>query len=161
MYLFPYNEAWPGEYLKQVQYIESACNGGLRLHHIGSTAVEGLFAKDCIDILGVVDELERVQYFIGPLATLGFEYRAEYGVPGRAYFAKAKRKVHLHIFQTGNPNIAQHLRFVQLMTTRPDLVSKLNQLKCELAAKYPSDKDAYQREKAVFYQAIMPMLEQD
>ena len=94
MYLFPYNAAWPGEYQVQAQQIAAACDDAVTLHHIGSTAVAGLYAKDCIDILGVVDKLERVQHFIRPLAALGFEYRAAYGIEGRAYIAKAQRKVH-------------------------------------------------------------------
>ena len=115
MYLFPYNEAWPSEYQAQAQQISAACEGAVTLHHIGSTAVVGLYAKDCIDILGVVDKLERVQHFISPLAALGFEYRAAYGIEGRAYFAKAQRKVHLHIYAAEHHNIARQLGFVRLM----------------------------------------------
>lgn len=159
MYLFPYNEAWPSEYQAQAQQISAACEGAVTLHHIGSTAAVGLYAKDCIDILGVVDKLERVQHFISPLAALGFEYRAAYGIEGRAYFAKAQRKVHLHIYAAEHHNIARQLGFVTLMQTKPDLVSKLNQLKLLLAAKYPTDKAQYQLEKAAFYQEIMQLLE--
>jgi GrpB-like predicted nucleotidyltransferase (UPF0157 family) len=159
MYLFPYNAAWPGEYQAQAQQIAVACNATVALHHIGSTAVTGLYAKDCIDILGVVDKLERVQHFISPLAALGFEYRAAYGIEGRAYFAKAQRKVHLHIYAAEHHNIARQLGFVRLMRTRPDLVAKLNQLKLQLAAQYPTDKAQYQLEKEAFYQEIIQLLE--
>ena len=159
MYLFPYNAVWPGEYQVQAQQIAAACDDAVTLHHIGSTAVAGLYAKDCIDILGVVDKLERVQHFIRPLAALGFEYRAAYGIEGRAYFAKAQRKVHLHIYAAEHHNIARQLGFVTLMQTKPDLVSKLNQLKLLLAAKYPTDKAQYQLEKAAFYQEIIQLLE--
>lgn len=160
MYLFPYNTAWPDEYLKQAQQIRAACNGDITLHHIGSTAVAGMYAKDCIDMLGVVDTIEQVQHFVAPLTATGFEYRAAYGIPGREYFVKRSPKVHLHIYQQGNCSIASHLGFVRLMQSRPDLVQKLNQLKQQLAAKYPTDKNSYQREKAAFYQAILPMLEE-
>ena len=159
MYLFPYNEAWPGEYMAQAQHIAAACGDAVTLHHIGSTAVAGLYAKDCIDILGVVDKLKRVQQFISPLAALGFEYRAAYGIEGREYFVKHSPKVHLHIYQEGNCNIARQLGFVQLMQARPDLVQKLNLLKQQLAAKYPTDKAQYQLEKAAFYQEIYQLLE--
>ncbi|MEO3866705.1 GrpB family protein [Rheinheimera fenheensis] len=159
MYLFPYNEAWPGDYQAQAQQIAASCDEAVRLHHIGSTAVAGLYAKDCIDILGVVDKLERVQHFIRPIAALGFEYRAAYGIEGREYFVKRSPKVHLHIYQDGNCNIARQLGFVRLMQARPDLVAKLNQLKLQLAAKYPTDKAQYQLEKAAFYQEIIQLLE--
>jgi len=45
------------------------------------------------------------------------------------------------------------------MQVRPDLVAKLNQLKLQLAAKYPTDKAQYQLEKAAFYQEIIQLLE--
>jgi GrpB-like predicted nucleotidyltransferase (UPF0157 family) len=159
MYLFPYDPAWPAQYLLQAQQIGAACNGDIALHHIGSTAVAGLYAKDCIDVLGVVEHIEQVQRFVTPLTVTGFEYRAAYGIEGREYFVKSSPKVHLHIYQKGNCNIARQLGFVRLMQARPDLVAKLNQLKLQLVAKHPTDKAQYQLEKAAFYQEIIQLLE--
>ncbi|HSC67706.1 MAG TPA: GrpB family protein [Cellvibrio sp.] len=158
MYLHPYNNDCPKEYLKEEQAILSAYKGAIELHHIGSTAVEGLYAKDCIDILGVVADLKQASLNVSGLEKLGFEYKGSYGIDNREYFSKRSRKVHFHIFQTGNININQHLGFVRIMKSRPDLVIELNNLKTLLANKYPLDKDAYQNEKVFFYDQIHRML---
>lgn len=158
MYLYPHNSEWSEEYLKEKPAIISAYMGPIQIHHIGSTAVEGLYAKDCIDILGVVDDLNQVKANVTCLQGLGFEYKSSYGIVGREYFSKKVRKVHFHIFQAGHDNIKKHLGFVKIMKSRPDLVDKLNNLKLSLEEKYPLDKDSYQREKIFFYDEIHEML---
>jgi GrpB-like predicted nucleotidyltransferase (UPF0157 family) len=154
MYLYPHNSEWPEEYRKEEQAILAAYVGSIQLHHIGSTAVEGLFAKNCIDILGVVDDLAQVKNNINCLQHLGFKYKGNYGIADREYFSKTERKVHVHIFKAGNATIYKHLGFVEIMKSRPDLVIKLNNLKQELERKYPLDKDAYQKDKVFFYDEI-------
>ena len=158
MYLYPYNSEWPEEYLREEQGILAAFTCSIQLHHIGSTAVEGLRSKDCIDILGVVTNLTQVKLNISCLENTGFEFKGSYGIEGRQYFSKRARKVHFHIFQKGNVNIKKHLGFVEIMRSRPDLVTRLNQLKLALECKYPVDKDSYQKEKTFFYDEIHKML---
>nr|WP_245217646.1 GrpB family protein [Rheinheimera maricola] len=158
MYLCKYKIEWANDYLKEQQAILAAYEGAIQLHHIGSTSVEGLYAKDCIDILGVVTELEHVKNNIVNLENLSFNYKGDYGIEGREYFSKEKRKVHFHIFQTGNINIEKHLGFVRIMKSNPSLVEKLNRLKTDLERKYPLDKELYQKEKVFFYDQIHKML---
>lgn len=158
MYLYQHNSEWSEEYIKEEQAIISTYVGSIQICHIGSTAVEGLYAKDCIDILGVVDDLSQVKANVNGLKELGFEYKSSYGIEGREYFSKKVRKVHFHVFQGGHDNIKKHLGFVKIMKSRPDLVAKLNNLKLSLEEKYPLDKDSYQREKTFFYDEIHKML---
>ncbi len=158
MYLYPYNSEWPEEYIKEERAILAAYIGSIQLHHIGSTAVEGLCSKNCIDILGVVSDLRQVKVNLSCLQNLGFKYKGSYGIEGREYFSKKARKVHFHIFQEGNVNIKKHLGFVQIMKSRPDLIAELNGLKIALESKYPLDKDSYQKDKVFFYNEIHRVL---
>ena len=157
MYLCKYKNEWVNDYLKAQQAILAVYDGVIELHHIGSTSVEGLYAKDCIDILGVVAEIDQVRKNVVKLENLGFSYKGSYGIEGREYFSKEKRKVHFHIFQAGNAAIEKHLGFVRIMKSDPRLVEKLNRLKIELERKYPLDKARYQEEKAFFYDQIHKM----
>ncbi len=52
-YLHAYNPQWPQRYQQESELIKQASIIDLQLFHIGSTSVKGLYAKDCIDILGV------------------------------------------------------------------------------------------------------------
>lgn len=154
MYLFPHNLQWKKEYAFERQLIVNSYDEAIELHHIGSTAIEGLYAKDCIDILGIVEHLPKVIAGKKALVDQGYLYKGEYGIPGRAYFSKKLRKVHLHIFESGDDNIKKHLNFVERMRENSKLIKQLNDLKIQLHQKYPNDKDSYQREKQCFYDKI-------
>ena len=151
MYLYPHKNEWKDDYASESSLIFSSYGEGIKLQHIGSTAVDGLFAKDCIDILGVVEDLSEVTRRKNSMIELGYQYKGEYGLSGREYFTKNVRKVHLHIFQEGDHNIQKHRYFVDVMRNNNQLVEELNKLKLHLHQKYPSDKDSYQREKEHFY----------
>ena len=158
MYLHPYKKEWPDEYRREVKLILAVYKGSIALHHIGSTAIEGLYAKDCIDILGVVSDLSAVRASLDELENIGYQHKGSHGIEGREYFSKSKRKVHLHIFKEGNSSIDKHIGFVQILRSTPSLVTKLNELKQELYDKYPYDKESYQKEKVFFYNEIHTML---
>jgi len=158
MYIYPHNIQWASEYTQESKAIILSYGAGLKLHHIGSTAVKGLYAKDCIDVLGIVSSLSEVQTKKESFIRLGYSYKGEHGINGREYFSKLKRKVHLHIFETGDINIARHLNFLSIMKSTPALVAKLNNLKNHLHNKYPDDKESYQKEKVCFYNKTHKML---
>ena len=154
MYIYPYNKVWKIHYKQEVEQIRSYYKGSITLYHIGSTAIDGLDAKDCIDILGVVentvDLVAQKQDFI----RAGYIYKGDHGLLGREYFSKVKRKVHLHIYPLGHVAIKQHLNFIDVMQGNDRLIDELNQIKQYLHSKYPNDKSAYQREKSYFYNNI-------
>jgi GrpB-like predicted nucleotidyltransferase (UPF0157 family) len=158
MYLFPHNRKWKSEFENVRDSIISTYEGDIQLFHIGSTAVAGLYAKDCIDLLGVVQDISKVSTFKQSVIDLGFVYRGQNGIIGREYFSKKHRQVHLHIFQSGDVNVAKHLHFVKVMKNNVALITELNHVKKGLHAKYPNDKESYQKEKEFFYSYINKVL---
>ena len=54
----------------------------VELHHIGSTAVEGLWAKPILDLMPVVTSLEAVDRLDPELEALGYQCMGEFGIPG-------------------------------------------------------------------------------
>ncbi|WNC68180.1 GrpB family protein [Thalassotalea nanhaiensis] len=154
MYLYPHNNQWKFEFEHEKDSIISNYEGKIDIFHIGSTAIKGLYAKDCIDLLGVVRDISEVSILKQNLIDLGYDYKGEYGISGREYFSKKQRKVHFHIFQSGDLNIEKHLNFVKVMQGNSELIAELNQIKQQLQAKYPKDKNYYQSEKEFFYNRI-------
>lgn len=154
MYIYPHKSAWKNEYEDEKRLIISCYHGNITLHHIGSTVISGLYAKDCIDILGIVKCTDGVVAQKQNFIDLGYTYKGEYGFEGRQYFSKTKRKVHLHIYPLGHLAIEEHLNFIHIMQGNLKLINELNQLKQHLHNKYPQDKNAYQTEKAYFYENI-------
>ncbi|MDN3652522.1 GrpB family protein [Thalassotalea ponticola] len=158
MYLYPYKAEWRSEFEKERSLILANYAGEIDIFHIGSTAIDGLYAKDCIDILGVVKDISLVPSLSRKFIDIGYVSKGAYGIKGREYFSKKVRKVHFHIFQSGDAAIEKHLTFVKVMRDNLELIAELNQIKKELHSKYPNDKDAYQQEKAFFYSRIGKVL---
>jgi len=158
MYLFPHNDEWKSEFKNEKTSIISAYEGEIKIFHIGSTAIKGLYAKNCIDMLGVVKKISEVSILKQNIINLGYVYKGEYGISGREYFSKKQRKVHFHIFQTGDENVVKHLNFVKVMKGNLELIAELNQIKQNLHAKYPNDKESYQNKKEFFYNRINNVL---
>jgi dephospho-CoA kinase len=73
--LVPYDPTWPDQAQRIVKRIETACGSkALRVDHIGSTAVEGMEAKDVIDIQVTVASLEMADEIADALADAGYPH---------------------------------------------------------------------------------------
>ncbi len=69
--LVPPNPRWPVDGGRLAARV-SAAAGGLRVDHIGSTAIPGMPAKDVIDLQLTVPDLEAADRLASPLAAAGF-----------------------------------------------------------------------------------------
>jgi GrpB-like predicted nucleotidyltransferase (UPF0157 family) len=68
--IIPYQNSWPAEFNQIGGYLRRGLgNLGLRIDHIGSTAVPGLAAKDVIDIQVTVAGLDEAHLRV--IAQLG------------------------------------------------------------------------------------------
>ncbi len=113
--IISYHSEWPRIFEREAGPLELAFGENfLALHHFGSTSVSFLCAKPKIDILAVVKRLSNID--IPALEKLGFADRGEVIVSGR-YFSKEHPKVHLHVFEDGNPNIERNLIFRDWLRT--------------------------------------------
>ena len=132
------------------------CSGDI--FHIGSTSIQTIgYAKPIIDILIVVKDIAKVDYFNEKMKDLGYDPRGENGISCRRYFTKGKEKRthHVHVYQEGNGNIEKHLSFKAYLIQHPDEAKKYGELKNKLAKKYPDDTYKYQKEKEAFVNGIV------
>lgn len=154
MYIFPHEPSWKHHYKALAQQLLGVAD--IEFHHIGSTSIPNLNAKNCIDILGVVEDFEVGRLLIKPFEALGYKYKGEYGIAGRHYFSKAgDTKVHLHVLPVGHEQINMHLHFKDVMTENSGLIEEFNDLKQSLSSQF--SKDVYQQKKAVFYEKIIAL----
>jgi dephospho-CoA kinase len=71
--LVPYDPTWPDDAHRIIARVQTACGEkALRVDHIGSTAVEGMDAKDVIDIQVTVASLEVADETADALANVGY-----------------------------------------------------------------------------------------
>ena len=80
------------------------------------------------------------------MMALGYLPKGENGIAGRRYYRKGSDDLHthhVHAFANGHADIARHLAFRDYLHAHPDEALAYDQLKRELAARYPVDIDAY------------------
>jgi GrpB-like predicted nucleotidyltransferase (UPF0157 family) len=149
--VLPYDPGWPVVFEAEAPELRDALGPNvLALHHIGSTAVPGLMAKPTIDILAVVDSIDRMDEAVSAMAALGYQAKGENGVAGRRYFQKLDGEVHLvhvHAYPKGHPDIARHLDFRDYLRAHPDAARDYEDLKLTLAEAHTWDPKAYTRGK--------------
>ena len=127
-----------------------------RLEHIGSTAVPGLDAKPIIDIALCIPSLRSLKPWIRILASAGYVYKGEYGLPGRHFFVRGDPVTHhLHLVEKGCPHWAKWLLFRDYLRAHPDAAQRYNALKRRLATRYAHDRDAYTRAKTPFVARLL------
>ena len=147
-----YDPTWPKTYEKEAALLKSALGKNLvSIHHIGSTSVPGLQAKPKIDILAEVISDAAIDSFA--IYKLGYEDKGIIFHGGR-YFPKLAPKVHLHIFEKGNPRIKQNLRFRNWLRSHPEDRDAYGQLKKELAMLH-TDGMAFCYAKTDFIESIL------
>lgn len=134
----PYDPAWKQAYAAEAARISAALRDAhAEVHHIGSTAIPGIYAKPIIDILLVVPSLESLDARANAMVELGYEALGEFGIAGRRYFRKnnknGMRTHQVHAFQRGTDGEKRHLAFRDYMNAHPQAAQQYSQLKQRLA----------------------------
>ena len=160
----PYDPEWPNLFKIEADRIAAVLDQQVvAIHHIGSTAIPNISAKPIIDMLVVVQDIEKIDDFNEEMTKQGYRPRGERGIPGRRFFIKgddANRTHHIHIFQTGNPEIERHLNFRDYMIAHPEEAQAYGRLKEELTQRFPHDIEGYMAGKDGFIKEIEKKLSQ-
>src|SRR6185312_10541810 len=130
-----YQDRWPGEFAEAAARLKGAFGPlALAIHHIGSTSVPGLAAKDVIDLQVTVASLDPGEPIEAAIAGAGSALLPS--TPG-------VRRTHIHIRQLGLPNQRYPLLFRDYL--RASLPARENYalVKRALARLHPDDVDAY------------------
>lgn len=144
----PYDPAWKLNFRVETGHIARALGANvLSIHHIGSTAIPGMHAKPIIDILLLVEDINRLDEQTSAMEGLGYEVMGEYGIKGRRYFRKedasGTRTHHVHAFQVDSPEFERHLAFRDFLIAHPEEAQQYSLLKQKLALDHPEDMEAY------------------
>jgi len=164
--LMPYTPMFQEFYLKECKALEKVLRSNLiEVYHIGSTAIPGIMAKPILDILCVVHTLDGIDAFKDEFASLGLEWRGEYGIEERRYFVrKAKDGVthlsHIHIFEGTNSAVADHLDFRDYLRAEPEVAKEYEKLKVELATRFEFDTQKYTEAKSEFIRIVLEGLKE-
>jgi GrpB-like predicted nucleotidyltransferase (UPF0157 family) len=104
------------------------------IEHIGSTSVPGLCSKPIVDVLVGVRELELSEEQVDAMRGLGYEFLGEYGLPGRLFFRKEPRTIHVHVVTHGSEHWERQLTFRDALRSDTDERERYAAFKRRLAA---------------------------
>ena len=152
--IVPPREKWFEDFATLKQAVMRAAPDGAYIHHIGSTSVPDLPAKDIIDLQLTVDSLAWVD-------DAAFEREGFKGIPGlmidhsppgldlpevelsKRFFRSMGRSANLHVREKGRFNQRYPLLCRDYLRARPVAAGAYAQIKQRLAQRFPTDEEAY------------------
>ena len=145
---------WKTDYEEMKKYLKSLLSGYpvTRISHIGSTAINGIRAKDIVDILieiplsSSMDDVARTIEKSGFIKMSAKETRVSFN---KGYTKKgfAERVYHVHLRYSGDND---ELYFRDYLNDHPQVAEEYENLKLELWKRYEYDRDAYTEAKTAF-----------
>ena len=156
--LFPivlteYNEIWDEWYAKeQKRLVAILPPENIKIHHIGSTAINGIWAKPIVDILVEIPASLPMDSIKELFIKNGYICMSEQ--PNRCSFNQgytsqgfAKEVFHLHLRYKGDND---ELYFRDYLNGNPPLAKQYEELKLSLWKKFEHDRDGYTFAKTSF-----------
>lgn len=120
--IVPYDPEWPSRYRVLATDIRTALGDAVHdVEHIGSTSVEGLAAKDVIDIDLTVADPRDEETYVPPLESLGYVLTVrEPSFHQHRCLRLASPRVNLHVFGPDCPETIRHRMFRDWLRARPE-----------------------------------------
>ena len=150
-----YQDSWTKNFEDESQLLNDAISVlNPTIHHIGSTAVQGLAAKPIIDILIEVENVIDLDSYNSEMKAAGYYGRGELGIPGRRFFQKGgdNRSHQVHAFKTGHFDVIRHLAFRDYLINHSEIALQYAALKRHVAIESNNDIDRYCEGKNEFVQ---------
>ena len=134
--ILPYDTDWPVQFNRESINIQAILGTqAVSIHHIGSTSIPGLAAKQDIDILLIIKQLAQAV----DLQKIGYIFQGELNIPLRHYFSKedGKAKFNLHVCEAYHSFITLNMVFRDYLRN------------------HPQDREAYAKLKYSILQSLM------
>ena len=156
----PYNSSWETNYKEESQHLENSIKeSGIRIEHIGSTAIKGLGAKPIIDIMIGLKDFSKADVYVPKIVSLGYQYISKFEdvMPYRRFFIKeinGKRTCHIHMVEQETEFWVRHLKFRNHLRNDNEDRDKYFELKMNLSKKEWNNSNEYADAKSEFIKSI-------
>ncbi len=150
--LFPielcrHDPAWEKFFLEEKASFAHALGENVKIHHIGSTAIDGIYAKPIVDILAETSDFSRAAKAIircGYTEMSRTEKRISFN-KGYTPQGFAEKVFHLHLRKYGDND---ELYFCDYLRAHEDAAKEYEKLKLSLALPFMYDRDGYTAAKS-------------
>ena len=146
--VLPYDRAWKTAFEAIKGEIERAVGDlVISIEHVGSTSVEGLSAKPCIDIDVIIEDYGVFEEVVRRLAEIGYIHEGDLGIPDREAFCYSDKPHltthHLYVCPRYARELHRHITFRDYLRSHPEAVKQYGAVKKEGARRFPNDIEGY------------------
>ena len=144
----PYEEMWKTAFGEIKNEIEAEIGDLiLGIEHVGSTSVEGMSAKPCIDMDVIIKDYSVLDEIVRRLGAIGYIHEGDLGIKGREAFKYADKPHlmmhHLYVCPQDSEELRRHITFRDFLRHNPEAVREYSLVKEKAAELYPDDIDQY------------------
>ena len=146
--VLPYDKEWPREFEKIKNELIAAIGDFIvGIEHVGSTSVEGLSAKPCIDLDVVIKDYSVFEAVVSRLEAIGYLHEGNLGIRDREAFQYENKphlqKHHLYVCPQYSEELHRHVAFRDFLRSNPAAAQKYGSVKEQAAKLFPNDIDGY------------------
>ena len=146
--VLPYDGAWKSAFEDIKAEIERALGELIiGIEHVGSTSVEGMSAKPCIDLDVVIEDYSVFDAVSAKLASIGYIHEGDLGIKDREAFKYSDKphlmSHHLYVCPKDSEELRRHITFRDYLRSHPEAVKKYSAVKEKAAELFPNDIDKY------------------
>lgn len=144
----PYDEAWKSDFDAIKAEISDALGDfAIGIEHVGSTSVEGMYAKPCIDIDVIIRDYSVFDAVVNKLADIGYIHEGDLGIKDREAFKYSGKtylkKHHLYVCPQASAELCRHITFRNFLRNNPQAAEKYSAVKIKAAQLFPDDIEQY------------------
>ncbi len=149
--------SWAQDEIRSLGFILSTFHPVIS--HIGSTAIDGIFAKPIIDILVEIDRDKDWEMVKNMLVDAGYICMAESDMQmsfNKGYTPKgyAEKVFHIHVHRAGDND---EIIFRDYLNAHHEMAIEYENLKLSLLLEYRNNRDAYTEAKSGFVSKILSL----
>ena len=146
--VLPYDVAWQSAFEKIKGEIEEAIGDLIiGIEHVGSTSVEGMSAKPCIDIDVIIQDYSAFATVVDGLRAIGYIHEGDLGIKDREAFKYVNKPHlmmhHLYVCPQYSEELRRHITFRDYLRRTPEAVRKYSLVKEKTAALFPDEIEQY------------------
>ena len=144
----PYDEAWKNAFEEIKTEIEAEIGDLIiGIEHVGSTSVEGMSAKPCIDIDVIIKDYSAFGEIVRKLGSIGYIHEGDLGIKDREAFKYADKPHlmthHLYVCPRDSEELHRHIAFRDFLRKNPEAVKEYSMVKEKAAALFPDEIEQY------------------
>lgn len=148
--LVEHRDCWDDWYREEASALDGILPPDLprAIHHVGSTAIDGIWAKPIVDILVELPDDAAIEFAQERLAVHGYLVMADRDL-NKGYTPEgfAERVFHIHLRVAGDND---ELYFRDYLNAHPDVAREYERLKLSLWREFEHDRDGYTAAKTPF-----------